>query len=49
MRFPGSIGIIATAVYLILVGLVSLTSIAIPPAIIGVIALIAGIALLIGR
>lgn len=50
MRFPSNLGIILLAVYLILVGLAALISgFAIPPLLIGIIALAAGILLLIGR
>lgn len=44
-----NIGFLALAVYLILVGLTMVASLAIPPIVMGVIALIAGIFLLIGR
>lgn len=50
MRFPGSIGMILLSVYLILVGLTMLVAgFAIPPVVLGVLALAAGILILIGR
>lgn len=48
MRFS-NIGMLLLAIYLILVGIVSISGIAIPGIVMGVIALIAGIFLLIGR
>lgn len=50
MRFPGSIGMILLAVYLIIVGLAALIpGFAIPSIVLGILALAAGILLLIGR
>jgi len=48
MRFNGNIGMIALAIYLILVGLTYLAAIAIPAIVLGVLALLAGIFILIG-
>lgn len=48
MRFNSSIGFLALAIYLILVGLTYL-GIAIPGIILGILALVAGILILIGR
>jgi hypothetical protein len=50
MRFPTSIGMILLAIYLILVGLSSLVGgLAIPAVVYGILALAAGILILIGR
>lgn len=49
MRFSGSIGMLLLAIYLILVGIISLGGIAIPSIVLGILALVAGIFLLIGR
>ncbi len=49
MKFGGSIGNICLAVYLILIGVTTLFSIAIPAVVLGVLALVAGILLLIGK
>lgn len=50
MTFITNIGFILLAVYLILIGIVSLVpALAIPPIVLGVIALISGIFILIGR
>lgn len=49
MRFTTNIGMIALAIYLILVGLISLTGVVIPGPILGILALLAGIFILIGR
>ena len=50
MRFPSNIGMILLAIYLILVGITVLASAAfIPPIVLGILALIAGIFILIGR
>lgn len=49
MRLISNWGFILLAVYLILVGVIALASVAISPIIIGVIALVAGILILIGR
>lgn len=44
-----NIGFLLLAIYLILVGVISLTAIAIPSIVTGIIALLAGIFLLIGK
>lgn len=49
MRFGSNIGMLLLAIYLILLGIIGLTAIAIPPLVLPVIALIAGIFILIGR
>ncbi|QLH35756.1 MAG: hypothetical protein HWD61_06140 [Parachlamydiaceae bacterium] len=50
MRFTSNIGFLLLAIYLILVGLVSIIpSLAIPGIVLGIIALISGIFILIGR
>ncbi len=50
MRIPGNLGIILLAIYLILIGLATLIAgFAVPPIILGVLALASGILLLIGR
>lgn len=49
MRFINNIGLILLAIYLILVGIVSLTGVAIPGLLLGILALLAGIFILIGR
>lgn len=49
MRFTSSIGMILLSIYLILVGVVALFAIAIPSVVMGLIALVAGIFILIGR
>lgn len=50
MRFSGNFGMILLAIYLIVVGLTMLISgLAIPPVVLGILALAAGILLLIGR
>ncbi len=49
MRFTNNIGFLLLAIYLILVGIVSIAGLAIPPIVIGVLALISGIFVLIGR
>jgi hypothetical protein len=50
MRFTGNWGFLFLAIYLILVGIVSLVGgLAIPPVVFGVLALVAGILILIGR
>lgn len=50
MNFTKNIGMLLLAIYLILVGLVSLVaSIAIPPIVMGILALLAGIFILIGK
>lgn len=49
MNFTKNIGFLLLAIYLILVGVVSLTAVAIPALIMGLLALISGIFILIGR
>ncbi len=50
MRFTTNIGFLLLAIYLILVGLVSIIpALAIPAIVLGIIALISGIFILIGR
>jgi hypothetical protein len=50
MRFTNNIGFLLLAIYLILVGLVSIVpALAIPGIVLGIIALISGIFILIGR
>lgn len=50
MRFINNIGFILLAIYLILVGIIALVpSIGIPSIILGILALVAGIFILIGR
>jgi len=50
MTFTRNIGMLLLAIYLILVGISALiTGIAIPPVLTGVVALVAGIFILIGR
>ncbi len=46
---PFNIGFLILGIYLILVGLSSLVALAIPPLVMGILALIAGIFILIGR
>ena len=49
MNFTKNIGMLLLAIYLILVGIMALLSIAIPGIIMGILALAAGIFILIGR
>lgn len=49
MNFTKNIGMLLLAIYLILVGVVSLFSVALPPIVLGVLALAAGIMILIGK
>jgi hypothetical protein len=49
MRFTTNIGFIFLAIYLIVVGIVTLFGVAVPAIITGILALIAGIFILIGR
>ena len=49
MRFINNIGFILLAIYLILVGITSLVALAIPGIVLGILALLAGIFILIGR
>lgn len=49
MNFQKNLGMLLLAIYLILIGIMSLFSVAIPPVLMGVLALAAGILILIGR
>lgn len=49
MRFNSNIGMLLLAIYLILVGIISLFSLAVPPIILGILALVSGILIIIGR
>lgn len=49
MKFINNIGFILLAIYLILVGIMSLAAVAIPGLVLGILALLAGIFILIGR
>jgi hypothetical protein len=49
MTITRNIGMLLLAIYLILVGIISLAGVAIPPIILGILALVAGIFILIGR
>ncbi len=49
MTITRNIGFLLLAIYLILVGIISLTAVAIPSIVIGLLALIAGIFILLGR
>jgi hypothetical protein len=49
MNFTKNIGMLLLAVYLILAGLMLVASIAIPPIVMGILALAAGIFILIGK
>jgi hypothetical protein len=48
-RFNKSAGMMALAIYLILAGLSSLVVLPLPPLVMGVLALVAGILILVGR
>lgn len=49
MKLPGNLGIILLAVYLILIGISTLFTVAIPGIILGILALVSGILLIIGK
>ena len=49
MNFQKNIGMLLLAIYLILVGLVALTGVLIPGILLGILAIAAGILLLIGK
>lgn len=49
MRFTNNIGFILLAIYLILEGIVLVAGLAIPPILLGILAIAAGILILIGR
>jgi hypothetical protein len=47
MKFSGNLGIIFLAIYLIVVGIITIFGVAVPPIVTGILALVAGILLLI--
>ena len=49
MNFQKNLGLLLLAIYLILVGIISLAGVAIPPIVMGILALVAGILILIGK
>lgn len=49
MVIQRNIGFLLLAIYLILIGIISIAGLAIPPIVLGVLALISGIFILIGR
>lgn len=49
MRFTGNFGILLLAIYLILIGIMGLASVAIPGIVMAILALAAGILLIIGK
>ncbi|HYY13943.1 MAG TPA: hypothetical protein VE758_05875 [Chthoniobacterales bacterium] len=49
MTITRNVGMLLLAIYLILIGIIAIAGIAIPPVLTGVIALVAGIFILIGR
>lgn len=49
MSITRNIGMLLLAIYLILIGIMSIASLAVPPIVLGILALIAGIFILIGR
>ncbi|CAN5737419.1 hypothetical protein BH20VER1_BH20VER1_06140 [soil metagenome] len=49
MNFTKSIGMLLLAIYLILVGITSLVGLALPGIVLGILALLAGIFILIGK
>jgi hypothetical protein len=49
MNFQKNLGLLLLAIYLILVGIMSLFAVAIPPMLMGILALAAGILILIGK
>jgi hypothetical protein len=49
MNFTKNIGMLLLAIYLILVGLMSIAGVAIPSILLGVLALLAGIMILLGK
>lgn len=49
MKFTSSIGMILLSIYLILVGIMAIAAIAIPGIVMGILALAAGILILIGK
>lgn len=49
MNFTKNIGMLLLAIYLIIVGLMSIAAVGIPPILTGVIALLAGIMILLGK
>lgn len=49
MRIGSNIGMLLLAIYLIIIGIAGLTALALPPIVLPILALIAGIFILIGR
>jgi len=49
MNFTKNIGMLLLAIYLILVGIMSLAGVALPGILLGILALVAGIMILIGK
>ena len=49
MRFNGNIGMILLAIYLILIGIISIFGVAVPGIVLGILALVSGILILVGR
>ncbi len=49
MNFTKNIGMLLLALYLILVGIIAITGVVIPSIVLGILALLAGIMILIGR
>ena len=49
MHIINNIGFILLAIYLILIGIVSLASFAIPPIVMGILALVSGVFILLGK
>lgn len=49
MRFTSNIGMLLLAIYLILIGIIAIAGVAIPSLVTGILALLAGIFILIGR
>lgn len=49
MRFTSNIGMLLLAIYLIIVGIVSIFAVSVPGIVLGILALAAGILILLGR
>lgn len=49
MNFTKNIGMLLLAIYLILVGIVSIAAIGIPPILLGILAIAAGVMILLGK
>jgi hypothetical protein len=49
MNFTKNIGMLLLAIYLILVGIVSIAAVGIPPIILGILAIAAGVMILLGK